>query len=440
MPQVFRLFISSTFSDFSREREVLQQNVFPELDRYCQSRGYYFQPIDLRWGVSEEAKLDQKTLELCLNEVKSCKHFPHPNFLIMSGNRYGWIPLPYIIEASEFGLILQVIKEEADRLLLNEWYLLDRNQLPASYVIKERTSPYDDSSEWAEIEDKLRSILQGCVIKLDLSEVQREKYFLSATEQEVNEGIFHYSGYTHNQKKILGENPLLLASEKKYVFSFLREIENRDEFTDSIFVDKDQTDVASFKHSIKSTLEKENIIELTTRVTKKGRVDEKYLTHFKSRVADFLKCSIDEQMQELSLASELEAECDRQRLYLKNKLHLFSGRETDLKFISGYLANDDTRPLIIYGRSGLGKSSLMAKAIDDSFKGGHRRAVYRFIGVSPESGNTKSLWSSILKELGCDVALQGGEKHGRRGCKNFCVNGIGLLPWHPVFELNTKAV
>ncbi|MDQ6975280.1 MAG: DUF4062 domain-containing protein, partial [Mariprofundaceae bacterium] len=247
MTQIFRLFISSTFSDFSRERDVLQQHVFPEIDKYCQTIGYYFQPIDLRWGVTEEAQLDQKTLELCLNEVKTCKHFPHPNFLIMSGNRYGWIPLPYLIEESEFERILQAVENDADKQLLKEWYLLDLNQLPASYVLKERAAPHDDSTEWADVEGRLRTILQVCVLRLKFSERQREKYFLSATEQEVNEGIFHYFGYTNNQEKLLRINPLLLDLEKKYVFSFLRNIENHDRFTSSIFVDKDQTDVAKFK-------------------------------------------------------------------------------------------------------------------------------------------------------------------------------------------------
>ncbi len=31
-------------------------------------------------------------------------------------------------------------------------------------------------------------------------------------------------------------------------------------------------------------------------------------------------------------------------------------------------------------------------------------------------------------------------KSAQRGCKKFCVNGFGLLPWHPVVELNAKAV
>ena len=95
--KTFRLFISSTFSDFQVERETLQTKIFPEIKEYCSTKGYTFQPIDLRWGVSNEAQLDQKALEMCIKEVQSCKTHAYPNFLIMLGDRYGWIPLPNII-------------------------------------------------------------------------------------------------------------------------------------------------------------------------------------------------------------------------------------------------------------------------------------------------------------------------------------------------------
>ena len=41
--RIFRLFISSTFSDFLDEREALQARVFPQLEIYCQERGATFQ-------------------------------------------------------------------------------------------------------------------------------------------------------------------------------------------------------------------------------------------------------------------------------------------------------------------------------------------------------------------------------------------------------------
>ena len=53
--KAFRLFVSSTFADFLAERGPLQDEVFPALDAYCATKGYQFLPLDLRWGVNEEA-------------------------------------------------------------------------------------------------------------------------------------------------------------------------------------------------------------------------------------------------------------------------------------------------------------------------------------------------------------------------------------------------
>lgn len=52
---LFRVFVSSTFSDLVAERNVLQERVFPKLREFCEQKGARFQAIDLRWGISEEA-------------------------------------------------------------------------------------------------------------------------------------------------------------------------------------------------------------------------------------------------------------------------------------------------------------------------------------------------------------------------------------------------
>jgi len=62
----FRLFVSSTFSDMKKERDVLQASVFPKLSNHCKSRGAAFQAVDLRWGISQEAGKDQQTMNICL--------------------------------------------------------------------------------------------------------------------------------------------------------------------------------------------------------------------------------------------------------------------------------------------------------------------------------------------------------------------------------------
>lgn len=86
--RIFRLFISSTFSDFVDEREALQRQVFPQLEAYCQARGATFQAVDLRWGITEEAQRQHDTMRICLEEVRRCQQLsPRPNFAVLLGDR-----------------------------------------------------------------------------------------------------------------------------------------------------------------------------------------------------------------------------------------------------------------------------------------------------------------------------------------------------------------
>jgi hypothetical protein len=63
--KTFRVFVSSTFTDMRAERRILQEEVFPRLKALSESKGASFQDVDLRWGVNEEAQLDQNTMDIC---------------------------------------------------------------------------------------------------------------------------------------------------------------------------------------------------------------------------------------------------------------------------------------------------------------------------------------------------------------------------------------
>ena len=130
--KAFRLFVSSTFADFFAERELLQSEVFPALNAYCAAKGYQFLPLDLRWGVNEEAHLDQRTVEICIDEVQAAKGYPPPNFLIMIGNRFGWVPLPFAIARDEFEAVVSLLESDGQQdvaVELRHIYRLDDNHL-----------------------------------------------------------------------------------------------------------------------------------------------------------------------------------------------------------------------------------------------------------------------------------------------------------------------
>ena len=86
--RVIRVFISSTFRDMMKERDLLVKEIFPELRRKCAQRFVTFTEVDLRWGITEAQANEGQVLPLCLAEIERSR----PYFIGLLGERYGWIP------------------------------------------------------------------------------------------------------------------------------------------------------------------------------------------------------------------------------------------------------------------------------------------------------------------------------------------------------------
>jgi tetratricopeptide (TPR) repeat protein len=86
--RVVRVFVSSTFRDMQEERDELVKHTFPQLRKLCESRGVTWGEVDLRWGITDEARAEGKVLPTCLAEIRGCRPF----FIGMLGERYGWVP------------------------------------------------------------------------------------------------------------------------------------------------------------------------------------------------------------------------------------------------------------------------------------------------------------------------------------------------------------
>ena len=195
---IFRVFISSTFNDFQCERWVLQQIVFPRLKEKCQQHGAEFLGVDLRWGISPERSSRSKTIQTCFDEIERCQRLsPKPNFLLLLGQRYGYIPIPEIIPNSLYCKIRDFFTKniESESLLLwDEWYQQDSNDLEKKWLIK----PHDECNGYSDpsIQGALKNGLKKATESLDLNLSEEEKCLLtgSATEQEIQKGIFDQAG------------------------------------------------------------------------------------------------------------------------------------------------------------------------------------------------------------------------------------------------------
>jgi len=407
--KTFRLFISSTFSDFTNERKVMQMEVFPKLEAYCSAHGFQFQAIDLRWGVNEEAQLDQKTIEICLNEVKTCKHYPHPNFLIMLGNRYGWIPLPYAIEREEFESILNYYSgEKLQQKLLQKWYQHDENHIlsghSTAYVIKQRTGKFIEFEQWEIVENRLRDLIQNTTSEIGTVN-DKQKYSISATEHEVIEGMYPYRKYLGAKTESEERSNHNYQLDMEYVYGFIREIDrNNHKPYPSIFFDENEQRLNLFKSNLKKTLLEKNLLELQSNLISTNIINDNYLSVFRDRILHYLKSSVAQQIQIIDNGSTDE-KIKSEHLYFKQeRLKIFTGRNKILNRIEKYITGTSPVPLVIYAKSGMGKTSLIAKVIDNASKFKLNKLIYRFVGATERSSNIRSLLVSIIREIDENMA------------------------------------
>jgi hypothetical protein len=399
--KAFRLFVSSTFGDFKAEREILQNQVFTALEAHCAAKGYQFYPLDLRWGVSEEAQLDQRTAEICLGEVRAALAYPPPNFLIMLGNRYGWVPLPYAIAADEFEAMVSWLEElgQHDAVQrLRTVYERDDNHLVPSGLLnaddtlicadtlrsREDMPELRSAEAWEKMEGTLRQVLQEAATGLfalgRIDAAAHEKYFTSLTEREIR---------------------LALAGNKTGAATTIAFIRNRAGHPSS---SDNAPRVTALKNTVSAELGEDLIVRKTATLKEKGESDDAYLAEFAEALKAKLEAAIDRHIAymeglEQSVDFALNTERDTHRAFAAQKLKVFVGRDNNLAAIKHYLDGNSKQPLVLHGRSGLGKSALMARAVKAAEEKATAPVVARFVGASAASSNLRSLLLLIMNDL-----------------------------------------
>lgn len=407
--KTIRLFVSSTFSDFVDERNALQNIVFPHLAQLCRKMGARFQAVDLRWGVSNEAGINQQTINICLDEIARCQRIsPRPNFLVLLGDRYGWQPVPAAIKAKEFESILMhliKINRNDDSKILNHWYALDENAVPPVYCLKPRKGKYINYDAWNSVEHKLVTILRGAADAIELSKEAREKYFLSATGQEIVLGALN--------------PPERVPDPNKHVFCFFRAIKNLP-IDEQPFAVKDYVDLNAVgypepeaqKHlqELKKRLEqklKGNIYYYNTWWSVESGIYKGYIEQLCKDVETKLLKVITSQLAKIKKKSDTEREVEAHAAFKAERVSTFEGREVIINEVKSYLTNQNKQPLAIYGLGGSGKSSVIAKIVDEAQSLlPEANIIYRFIGVTPSSINAYSLIDSICRQIASEY--QGG--------------------------------
>lgn len=409
MPEIsplIRLFVSSTFADFAFEREVLQRAVFPKLRALCAAQGCRFQPIDLRWGVSEEAGNEKRTLAICFEELARCQRLsPDLNFLILLGDRYGSRFLPERIPTDQVTRLIPHLTP-LERSWFDQAYEEDHNALPPEYVL---LPGGDATGDVRQKEEPLRAALATAARKAGFSEPELLPFVASATHLEIQRGLLDAT--CDPAATICAfrsfDPPLTGQQTAQYV--------------------EQRADVRAQVELLKAAVERRLGAERIWRYTVPGNhvgshwdeaarkrdsapsvpADPELQDAFAQydALAERLHALLEPRIQEAlarrqSAAQTRDPAAEANRQFAEARASVVIGREGALALVANYLAGQTSLPLIVTGASGVGKSTLLALAAADAALS-HPNAVVltRYIGMTPGTSSLADLLSGLRREI-----------------------------------------
>jgi WD40 repeat protein len=140
------VFVSSTFTDTSKERNLLHEQILPQLQAEASKDDIQVILYDMRFGVKDENTKDHLTWEICRDAIKQCREESDGLFFLsLQSEKYGYMPLPKFIEKETLETALRKpgLSDEVI-VLAKEWYLLDENYFPPRYELRNLKSKTDE--------------------------------------------------------------------------------------------------------------------------------------------------------------------------------------------------------------------------------------------------------------------------------------------------------
>ena len=276
--------------------------------------------------------------------------------------------------------------------MINSYYSLDKNAIPPEFVLKPRTE--DNKTWWDDVESIQNQFREASVVCFGEEDAKCNKYHISVTETEIHEGVFN--------------NP-----NAKIQASFIRRDLARyssDFHKDRKILDLVGSNIDEYARDKLTELKDEKITEkVESGMLKLMTYEEGIPTQIIDQIKDLCE-HVCQTMADGILESyekRLHVEEDRvfqealqHRNHANEKASLFVGRENELGTITEYLRSESTKPLVVHGQSGCGKTALMAVAA--------RRAkatcsnavvVLRFLGTTGQTASARLLLLNVCAQI-----------------------------------------
>ena len=392
--KIVRVFISSTFRDMQAERDWLVKRVFPALRFRLESSRIHLVDIDLRWGITKEQADNDQVLGLCLQQIDECRPF----FLGILGGRYGWVPSKFPVEVgTRYGWTQAETDKSVTELEILHGVLND----PSMY------------------ERALFCFRSECFLNDIDNEHQRRIFMENPTDEEledVNLGeTFWYTGkYSSKFKRLIHR-----IKNLRGVISKVPTDENSRKFGSGGIkyrAGNRSNQLNELKKRIKRLSPPILLFDgypcrwnkvLIDPISKTlGRLDG--LNEFGAWVAEKLEQAIlnaPELQEHLAntrnvIPSELDEERDFHEQFIENRIRFYIGREQLQDELKAYALGPDTKPCLLVGPSGSGKSAALAKFVS-VWRTQHLREVIipHFIGASPRSTSLRGMLRHLNMEL-----------------------------------------
>ncbi len=154
------IFVSSTFTDTYKERNVLQEQILPELRKLGSQQDIQVLFYDMRFGVKDESTLDHTTWQCCQDSIRECQEESAGLFFMsLQGNKYGYRPLPKLIDGQFLEKAFEQHSGKGELLdLFKRWYRLNENHLFPKYELNSLQSVRDEEY-WNVVLPRLRDEL-----------------------------------------------------------------------------------------------------------------------------------------------------------------------------------------------------------------------------------------------------------------------------------------
>lgn len=397
--KTIRVFLSSTFQDMRAERDALHSDrVQGALRRLCAQSGFQFQLIDLRWGISDEASMDQQAEQLCLREIRRCEYVtPRPNFVALLGQRYGWRPLPHTLTPSDWHELYRASPDTNTRHLISDWYRLDANNIPDVYRLRPRSNErerdptfWHESVEYPLLNHILHTLSDPHFFDRFSAQLLNDTG-LSLTEKEIRVGAEHaekaewsafaYARTIGNYAAATLPPPFKEPECSSLSGLTVESLQNAD----------------ALRYRLKSN-QTVHYREYTASLFQ-GEVDRQYLKRLCDDVYADLASAIQQQIRDYESQDGVDLEASEHTEIAQTHRANYVSRPREEQIVSDYIRAHRSSPLIVGGRSGSGKTAFMANtATKPAEPWPNAVIVTRFIGASRNSSRLGPLVRSIYAE------------------------------------------